>query len=110
MSDSIPLVVFAISLLVIVTIVFIKLPTIKELPEVPKNETGNNFLLKLEKVKFFLFKNYLQKILSKIRVLSLRVDSKTFKWLQKIRKQSQENKIIEKDDKYWEKKEKKKKK
>ena len=42
----------------------------------------------------------LQKILSKIRILTLKTDNKTSNWLQRLRKRSQEKKSDE-NDKYW---------
>lgn len=104
MLETIAIVILISSTFGIGIIILTKLPVIKELSEESKDRIENSFLLKLEKtIKSFLFESYLEKILSKIRVLTLKVDRKTSNWLQEIRKHSQENKIIEKDDKYWEK-------
>ena len=90
MLEIIAIIILISSILGIGIIIYRKIPTIKELSEESKNEIENSFLLKLEKtIKSFLFENYLQKILSKIRVLSLRVDNKTSNWLQRLRKRSQ---------------------
>jgi len=52
-------------------------------------------------VSDFSYELYLQKILSRIRILTLKTDSKTSGWLERLRqKQSQEN--GNGNDKYWE--------
>ena len=62
-----------------------------------------------EKAKIFTFFSdfsyelYLQKILSRIRVLTLKTDSKTSGWLEKLRQLRQKrNQEIGNNDKYWE--------
>jgi len=88
-----------------------KIPILVELPEaVAKPLLGDFWLKHKEKIKnifrskSFSFETFLQKILSKIRVLSLRIDNKTFNWLQKLRERSQKKKFEggRKDDNYWE--------
>lgn len=85
-----------------------KISILKELPEIIEEPLANNFWLKLKEkikntpcLKSFSFEVYLQKMLSKIRVLFLKADNKTFNWLQKLKKRSQKVKIKEKDDSYW---------
>jgi len=51
--------------------------------------------------KNFSYEMFLQKILSKIRILTLKTDSKTSSLLQELRQKSQEKKDLECDD-YWE--------
>ena len=58
-------------------------------------------LKKLNPFRNFSYEIFLQKILTKIRILSLRTDNKTFNWLQKLREKNQKKKI-EKEDNYWE--------
>ena len=42
----------------------------------------------------------LQKLLSKARIFSLRTENKTSQWLEKLRKRSQEKKVLFSED-YW---------
>ncbi|MBZ9571903.1 hypothetical protein KJA15_00990 [Patescibacteria group bacterium] len=86
-----------------------KIPVLRKLPEIETRgfDLENNFLRLKEKVKTLNpFKNFsteifLQKILSKIRILTLKTESKTATWLQKLRERSQKKKMEENDD-YWE--------
>jgi len=43
---------------------------------------------------------FLQKILSKLRILILKIDNKTNEWMKRLREKSQENKIKFSND-YW---------
>ena len=106
--NLITLLVFISSLFGTILLVIRKIPILVELPESSEVLPKEKFYLRLKaKIKnipglrFFSSDIFLQKILSKIRVLSLKTDSKTFNWLQKLRKKSQENKI-EENDNYWE--------
>ena len=96
MSNLIALIVFIVSLIVVGVIIYKKMLILKELPELAEksksteNKTLFLFNALLRSCSARVFEKYLQKILSKIRVLSLRIDSKTFNWLQKLRKRSQE--------------------
>ena len=79
-----------------------------ELPEIPARDSWKHTLSKLkEKIKIlnpfksFSYEIFLQKLLSKIRILSLKTDNKTFNWLQKLREKSQKKKNLENDN-YWE--------
>ena len=85
-----------------------KIPVLAELPEVPARAIRKDTLSKLkEKIKVlnpfksFSYEIFLQKLLSKIRILSLKTDNKTFNWLQKLRERAQKKKT-EKSDTYWE--------
>ncbi len=55
-----------------------------------------------EGTKRISFEKYLHKILSKIRILTLKTDNKTSIWLQKLRQKSQERTKSFSDD-YWKK-------
>ena len=93
-------------------ILFRKIPILVKLPKVsPRKKKGKEprfFQRGLEKIKkigplrSFSFEIFLQKILSKIRILSLKTDNKTFNWLQKLREKAKKNKSKENDN-YWEK-------
>jgi len=84
-----------------------KIPVLVELQEVPARVNWKDTLSKLkEKIKIlnpfksFSYEIFLQKLLSKIRILSLKTDNKTFNWLQKLREKSQKKKNLENDN-YW---------
>lgn len=90
-------------------VIFIrKIPILIELPEIFEEPETKGFVLKLEKkiknisfLKSFSFEMFLQKTLSKVKVLSLKTENRADSLLQKLRKNSQKKKI-EKNDKYWE--------
>jgi hypothetical protein len=107
--NLITLLVFISSLFGTILLVIRKIPILVELPEAIEESSGNNFYSKLKErikntpgLKSFSKDILLQKILSKIRILSLRTENKTFKWLQNLRNKSQEDKFG-KDDNYWQK-------
>jgi len=92
-------------------IIWRKIPVLVKLPETPAGRTnlisGRRIgALKLkEKVRILNFSKlfsgevFLQKLLSRIRILTLRTDNKTSSWLQKLR-ESQKKKFKENDN-YW---------
>jgi hypothetical protein len=62
-----------------------------------------NCLVKIKNlplIRNLSFDLFLQKILSRIRVLTLKTDSKTSNWLQRLREKSCRKKVEEEDD-YW---------
>lgn len=108
MVDLSAFAIFLGSFIGIIVILFRKIPFLAELPEqkirrqlkffnILKKGIGNNSFLKTISLETFL-----QKILSKIRVLTLKMESKIGFWLQRLREKSQKKKIKEKDN-YWEK-------
>ena len=97
-----------ISFIGIVVIIFRKIPILLTLSVVNIASPGKSFWLKLrEKIqnipslKSFSSGIFLQKILSKIRILSLKADNKTFIWLQRLREKAQKKKAKENNN-YWE--------
>lgn len=105
MSELIAIVILLTSFLGMVVIIYRKIPVLVELPEILP-EKGESIVLKLkEKIKILnSFKNFpyeifLQKILSKIRILFLKAENKTFNWLQRLREKSKKKK---EEDNYWE--------
>lgn len=86
-------------------IIFRKIPLLLELPEsAPFHFNWRNIFLKIRNtapLKGFSGEIFLQKILSKFRVLTLKTENKTSNWLQKLRERAQKKKFIEKDN-YWE--------
>lgn len=107
MAELPALAIFFGSFLGITIILFRKIPFLAELPEqetrrqlkffsILKKRIGNNSLLKSISLEVFL-----QKILSKIRVLTLKLENKTALWLQRLREKAQKRKTKERDN-YWE--------
>lgn len=108
-SNLIAQLVLGLSLIGIIILIFRKIPVLVELQENFEVPPQKKLYLRLKEtirnlpgIKSFSSDIFLQKVLSKIRILSLKTESKTFHWLQKLRKKSQENKFGEKDN-YWEK-------
>jgi len=97
------------SLIGIGVILFRKIPALAELPEVSASHFNwKGVFLKLRgrarilnPFKSFSSEIFLQKMLSKIRILTLRTENKTDNWLQRLRKKAQKKKIDENDN-YWE--------
>lgn len=88
-------------------IIWRKIPVLVALPEL-LSEKGESFSLKLKKkikelnpLKNFSYEIFLQKLISKIRILTLKTDSQTFNWLQKLREKIKKKKNLENDN-YWE--------
>ncbi len=98
-------IVFVLSLTGIGIILLRKIPLLLQLPETAAAPFNwKEFLLRIKNsspLKDFSFEMFLQKILSRIRVLTLKTDSKTSNWLQRLRARSQQKKF-EENDKYWE--------
>jgi len=89
------------------TILYRKIPVLVQLSETPIFPNFKSKIQKIkEKIKNFKpfkvssFEILLQKILSKTRILTLRIESKTGGWLQKMREKSQKKK---ENDGYWQK-------
>jgi hypothetical protein len=71
--------------------------------EFPKESAISRFKKKVKELnpfKNFSFEIFLQKWLTRIRILSLKVDNLTFNWLKKLREKQKKK---EKKDDYWEK-------
>ena len=106
-SNLIILFVFTLSLIGMVFFVFKKIPILVELPENVESSQSGRFYPRLKEkirnlpgLKSFSSDIFLQKILSKVRILSLRTENKTFKWLQNLRNKAKDNKFGE-EDSYW---------
>jgi hypothetical protein len=63
---------------------------------------GSTLVKKLTPSKKFSLETLLQKILSKVRVLVLKIDHKTSNWLQTLRERAKKRSSLEKDN-YWKK-------
>ncbi len=88
-------------------IVIRKIPALANLPEVDIKKEEENLVLGLKKIirrlnpfTNFSYEPLLQKVLTKIRILSLKTDSKTFNWLQQLKEDAQKKKIRQ-DPNYW---------
>lgn len=105
MLEIIIIIILITSILGIGIILFRKIPILAELPEIPEEKISIISKLK-EKIKIlnpfrnFSYEIFLQKILSKIRILSLKTDIRTFNWLQKLREKIKKKKLKENDN-YW---------
>ena len=109
MEELISLIILIFSFLGIVAILLRKIPLLLELPDNLEAEISlvDGFKKKREetnkKEKFLgnlSFEVILQKILSKINILNLKIENKISFWLQKLREKSKEEKLKE-DDNYW---------
>ncbi|MBI4359125.1 MAG: hypothetical protein HY577_00855 [Candidatus Nealsonbacteria bacterium] len=113
-------IIFLGSLTGMLVIFFRKAPLLASLPKTTpvfeKREGAWLFLFRKlkEKLKDLPFlkdfspEMFLQRILSRIRIFTLKLESKTGQWLEALRKRSQKNKVQEKTgDQYWESLEKK---
>lgn len=104
MLELIATIILLISIIGITTIVWRKIPVLIELSETTERSIFKNFKQKLkEKIKnfslfkFFSSEIFIQKILSRVRVLTLRIENKIANYLQKARYESQKKTL----DNYW---------
>ena len=85
-------------------IFFRKIPVLVELPETPIKfpkitEIITEIIRNFPGIRNFSYEFYLQKILSKIRILTLKTDSKTSAWLEKLRQKN--NQKNNHNNHYW---------
>jgi hypothetical protein len=105
MAEIIAIIVLAGSLVGLGVIVFRKIPILLTLPAAESREEGLILKLKrkmkeLNPFKKFSYEILLQKVLYKIRILTLKADTKTWSWLQKLREKTRKKKL--ENDNYWE--------
>jgi len=86
-------------------IVFRKIPALSSLPEssTKTEDLGLKIKEKIKQIRFlenFSYELFLQKFLTKVRILSLKTDTKTFDWIQRLRENAQKKKIGENAN-YW---------
>lgn len=97
-------IIFFLSFVALTVIVLKKIPLLLNLPETePAKLNWKEMSVKIKDSVFsdkFSFEILLQKILSRIRVLTLKTDHKTSSWLQKLRQRDQKKKFDEGDN-YW---------
>jgi len=126
MIGLIAAIIFIFSIFGMGMVIFRKIPVLLTLPETPI-EKEESLILKLKKIierinpfKNFSLELFLEKILRKIRILTLKTDNKTFSWLRKLKEIYQKKTTtrpppeggsesqpsagpqIEKNDDYWE--------
>jgi hypothetical protein len=104
MAEIIALILLICSLTGLGIIVRRKIPVLLELPETaPIQFDFKSILSKIKSLSIFedfSGEMFLHKILSKIRVLTLKFENKTSNWLQKLRQRSLKKKFSENDN-YW---------
>jgi hypothetical protein len=106
MADLIATIILISSLLGVAVIIFRKIPILVELPEVlPEKAEPFSSRLKKKIKEFNLFKKFsyelfLQKLISRIRILILKIDNQAFHWLQKLKERVKKKKM--ENDNYWE--------
>ena len=105
MVGLVTLIILICSLVGMGVMVFRKMPLLLESSAVaPFQFNWKELLIKIKNFlpfRDFSFEIFLQKILSKIRILTLKTDSQTSSWLQKLREKARKKKFGE-NDKYWE--------
>jgi hypothetical protein len=107
--NAIASVIFLGSFLGLGGIIFKKIPVLKTLPEGTSNQKRKRYSLqwgsglkKVNPLNDLQTKSFLQKLLQKIRIISLKTDNRTFSLLQKLKEDTQRKKIRE-DEEYWDK-------
>lgn len=109
MAELVAIIILIVSLSGMGIIIYRKAPLLLEPLEItPIQFNWKEQLVKIKNLpllKDFSFEILLQKILSKIRILTLKTDSKTSSWLQRLRERSKKKKLEEREevDNYWEK-------
>lgn len=110
MVEIISLTILVLSLAGLVIVIFQKMPVLAGLTKDSSSHFYfQNLLSQIQKkiknisfLKNFSFEIFLQKLLSKTRIIFLRLENKIANILQKLREDSQKKKFIEDDD-YWKK-------
>ena len=89
-------------------LIYRKIPVLIELPQSAEKPIKRNFKEKLKEtakklpfLKGFSYEIILQKLLAKIRILTLKTDNKTSNWLKRLRIKEKIRKNL--DESYWEK-------
>lgn len=104
MAELFVFIIFTFSFLGISIIVGRRLPELSFFSEEKEQSLLVKLKGKFKKInpfKNFSLEIFLQKIIFPIRILSLKIDHLTFKWLRKLKQRHQEKKQKEKDN-YWE--------
>ena len=106
-SNLVSLIILILSFLCLGFLVIRKIPALVELAPETSGDSENGFFTKIKNrikdipwLKNLSPEVFLQKIISQIRVLSLRADHKTANWLKQLRQNSQKKKMD--NEAYWE--------
>jgi len=104
--ELISIVIFILSLAGMAVILWRKIPALCKLPE-REFAFYNSLTVKIGKgikripvVKNFSYDLYLQKTLSKVRVLTMKTENKTGHWLERLRQKNSKKNQTNNDD-YW---------
>ena len=108
MLGLIAIVIFILSLAGMAVILLRKIPALCKLPEQDLHFNFGDSLVgaikggmsKIPVVKNFSYELYLQKVLSKFRVLTMKTENKTGSWLEKLRQKSFKKNHTNNDN-YW---------
>lgn len=107
MTELIVALTLILSALGIIAFVWRKIPVLVKIPEDSLEKT-ESLALKLKRkfkesnpFKGFSYEIFLQKLLTKVRILSLKTDNKTFHWIQNLREKAKKKRRGQDDD-YWE--------
>jgi hypothetical protein len=104
--DKISFIILILSFLGLAILIIRKLPVLAALPLAGDDQQeGGAFkffggIKKMPGLKAFSKEVVLHKIISKIRILSIKTDHKTFNWLKNLREKSQKEKL--ENENYWE--------
>jgi hypothetical protein len=106
MIETAAVIVFFISIFGMGVIIIRKIPVLAHLPEVSQKKKGLLWQLrkKIEKIspfKNFSYDLFLQKFLTRMRILILKIENLLFQRAQKLKENFQKKKM-EKEDDYWE--------
>ena len=106
MIELIFIIILVLSLIGLGEILFRRIPDLVKLPELA-SDSQKTLVSKIKEraknipgLKDFSYELYLQKILSKFRVLSMKTENKTGGWLERLR-QKKNHKNGNNHDKYW---------
>lgn len=107
MEEVIAIIIFIGSIVGMGIIIFRKIPTLATLPNIsPLRERWilrlGNKLKEIPLFKNFTYELFLQKILTKMKILLLKIENSISQHLQKLREKYQKKRNLENDN-YWEK-------
>lgn len=109
----IPAIILVGSFVGISVVLFKKIPVLTEIEE-SSSESSESWQSKIKNIvqkiiqyfpgaEKFKYELYLQKTLSKIRILTLKTESQTGLWLEKLRQKANQKNGLSQDNNYWQK-------
>lgn len=101
--ELIALLILGTSFLGMAVILYRKIPVLTNLPKgtAKKKKLSSLRFKKFPIIGSFSYELFLQKLLSKIRILSLKTENKTNTWLEKLRQKANQKNTFS-ADRYWE--------